>query len=503
MKNATRPDEITAILKKELEGYKESVEEYEIGTVLQVSDGIARVHGLSDVMAGEMVEFDSGVVGVALNLEEDNVGVILMGLDVKIKEGQRVKRTGNIARVPVGEALLGRVVDPMGNPLDGGIPIKASEYRMIETKAPGIVDRQNVHEPVQTGIKVIDALVPVGRGQRQLLVGDRKTGKTSIALDTIINQKGENMMCFYVAIGQKQSSVAETVERLKTAGAMEYTTVISAPASSPAPYQFLAPYAGCAMAEYFRDTGRHALVIFDDLTKQAQAYRQISLLLRRPPGREAFPGDIFYIHSRLLERAAKMSAARGGGSLTALPIVETQGGDVSAYIPTNVISITDGQIQLDTELFNRGQRPAMDVGISVSRVGGDAQIKSMKKAAGSLKVDLAQYRELEAFSQLASDLDPATQRQLARGQRLMRLMIQPRGKTLEVSKQVISIYAASQGFLDNLPVTQVQAYEDSLLRHIENEHAEFLSELRKRRALDDELIGKLKTILTNYKPSLV
>jgi F-type H+-transporting ATPase subunit alpha len=502
MKSALRPDEITSILKKEMEGYQSAAQEYEIGTVLQVSDGIARVHGLSEVLAGELVDFESGVSGMAINLEEDNVGVMIMGLDRQVKEGHIVKRTGKIVEIPCGPELLGRVVDMMGRPLDGGAPIKAAEYRMLETKAPGIIDRQNVHEPLQTGIKIIDALTPIGRGQRQLIVGDRRTGKTAIALDTIINQKNENVKCIYVAIGQKQSTVAEIVEKLKIAGAMEYTTVVCAPASSPAPYQYLAPYAGCAMAEYYRDNGQHALVVYDDLTKQAQAYRQISLLLRRPPGREAYPGDVFYIHSRLLERAAKMSDARGAGSLTALPIIETQGGDVSAYIPTNVISITDGQIQLDTELFNRGQRPAMDVGISVSRVGGDAQIKAMKKAAGSLKVDLAQYRELEAFSQLASDLDASTQKQLNRGARLMALMIQARFYNLEVSKEVISIYAGTQGYLDAYPVNKTQAYEEALFRHIEAEHKDFLVSLRAKKALDDEHIGKLKTILTNFKPNL-
>lgn len=502
MKTTMRPDEITAILKKEMESFTDTAREVAIGTVLQCSDGVARVHGLTEVMAGEMVQFETGVMGMALNLEEENVGVIILGEDSGIKEGQTVKRTERILQVPVGEALLGRVVDALGNPMDGGGPIATKEFRLVDTKAPGIIDRKNVHEPVQTGLKAIDALIPIGRGQRELIIGDRRTGKSTIAIDTILNQKGENMHCFYVAVGQKQSTVAELVDRLRAGGAMEYTTVICAGASAPAPLQYLAPYTGCAMAEYFRDSGRHALAIYDDLTKQAQAYRQISLLLRRPPGREAYPGDVFYIHSRLLERAAKMSDARGGGSLTALPIIETQAGDVSAYIPTNVISITDGQILLDTELFNRGQRPAVDVGISVSRVGGDAQIKAMKKASGSLRVDLAQYRELEAFSQLASDLDASTQRQLARGQRLMKLLVQGRGQTMEVTKQVVSIYAGTNGYLDNVPANKVGAWEEALFRHLETEHLTFLSDLRAKKALDDSTLAKLKTILEAFKPIL-
>jgi F-type H+-transporting ATPase subunit alpha len=497
-----RPDEITNLLKHELESFTDASKEAAIGTVLQCSDGVARVHGLTDVLAGEMVQFDTGVMGMALNLEEENVGVIILGEDSGIKEGMTVRRTERILQVPVGEDLLGRVVDPLGNPIDGGAPIASKHQRLVEIKAPGIIDRKNVHEPVQTGFKAIDALIPIGRGQRELIIGDRRTGKTTIAIDTIINQKGENMHCFYVAIGQKQSSVAEIVDRLRQAGAMSYTTVVMASASMPAPLQFLAPFTACTMAEYFRDSGRHALAIYDDLTKQAQAYRQISLLLRRPPGREAYPGDVFYLHSRLLERAAKMSDARGGGSLTALPIIETQAGDMSAYIPTNVISITDGQILLDTELFNRGQRPSVDVGISVSRVGGDAQVKAMKKAAGSLRVDLAQYRELEAFSQLASDLDAATQRQLNRGARLMKLLVQGRGQTLEIMKQVVSIYAGTNGYLDNVPANKVAAWEESFHRHLETEHAGFMADLRAKKALDDATVAKLKSILENFKPIL-
>ncbi len=499
MEIKVRPDEISDILKKQLKDFDVCCREYEIGTVLQVGDGIARVFGLSDVMAGELVEFENGIVGIAINLEEDNVGVTIFGDDFHIKEGDTVKRTQRIAQVPVGEGLLGRVIDPLGIPLDGGAAIKATEYRNIEIKAPGIVDRQNVCEPLQTGIKAIDAMTPIGRGQRELIIGDRRTGKTAIAIDTILNQKGENIKCIYVAIGQKQSSVAQVVDKLKEAGAMEYTTVICATASMPASLQYISPYCGVTMAEYFRDNGQHALIIYDDLTKQAQAYRQISLLLRRPPGREAYPGDVFYLHSRLLERAAKMSKEKGGGSLTALPIIETQAGDVSAYIPTNVISITDGQIFLDTELFNSGQRPAMSVGISVSRVGGDAQIKAMKQSAGPLRMELAQYRELQAFSQFASDLDPATRKQLARGERLMALLKQSQYRPYPVLNQVISLYAGTHGYLDEIEVRDVLRYEEEMLFYMNSSKKAFIDKLNSKKALNDEIKNELNAILDEFK----
>ena len=453
-----RPEEIASILRKQLSEFDQKVDVSEVGTVLSVGDGIAHVHGLAGVMAGELVEFKDGLTGLALNLEEDNVGIAVFGEDREIKEGDSARRTGRIAAVPVGEGLAGRVVDALGRAIDGGPAIKATQFSKIEVKAPGIIDRADVREPLQTGIKVIDALTPIGRGQRELIIGDRKIGKTSLAIDTIINQRGENVMCFYVAIGQKRSTVVQVCETLKKFGAMEYTTVIAATASDPAPMQYLAPYTGCAMAEYYRDSGRHALIIFDDLTKQAQAYRQLSLLLRRPPGREAFPGDVFYCHSRLLERAAKLSPAKGGGSLTALPIVETQASDISAYIPTNVISITDGQIFLETDAFNAGQRPAINPGISVSRVGGDAQLKGMKQTAGSLRLELAQYRELAGFSQFASDLDAATRKQLDRGRRLMELMKQGVHATIPVAKQVAVIYAGTQGYLDSIPTSKVRTF---------------------------------------------
>ncbi|MFH0919018.1 MAG: F0F1 ATP synthase subunit alpha [Fibrobacterota bacterium] len=499
MEVKVRPDEIAEILKKQLKDFDTAIREYEVGTVLQVGDGIARVHGLSEVMAGELVEFENGLVGLALNLEEDNVGVTIFGEDTHIKEGDTVKRTQRIAQVPVGDALLGRVVDPLGVPIDGGPAIQAAEMRRIEIKAPGIVDRQNVCEPLQTGIKAIDAMTPIGRGQRELIIGDRRTGKTAIAIDTIINQKSENVKCFYVAIGQKQSSVAQVVEKLKEAGAMEYTTVICAPASCAAALQYLSPYCGVTMAEYYRDNGQHALIVYDDRTKQAQAYRQVSLLLRRPPGREAYPGDVFYLHSRLLERAAKMSKARGGGSLTALPIIETQAGDVSAYIPTNVISITDGQIFLDTELFNSGQRPAMNVGISVSRVGGDAQIKAMKQSAGPLRMDLAQYRELAAFSQFASDLDPATRKQRARGERLMQLLKQGQYKPYPVLNQIISIYAGTKGYLDEIDVVDVLRFEEELLLFVNTTQKPFLEKLKSVGAMKDDIKNELNAILDEFK----
>ena len=493
-----RPDEISSIIKDQLKNFEKKETLVEIGSVLQVGDGIARAHGLAGVMAGELVEFSNGMVGMALNLERDNVGITIFGDDRQIKEGDQVKRTQKIAQVPVGEALLGRVVDALGQPIDDGAPISTDETRLIEIKAPGIIDRKNVHEPLQTGIKAIDAMIPIGRGQRELIIGDRSTGKTAIAIDTIINQKGKDVKCFYVAIGQKQSSVANVAEKLKNAGAMEYTTILSATASTSAALQFLAPYSGVAMAEYFRDNGGHALIIYDDLTKQAQAYRQVSLLLRRPPGREAFPGDVFYLHSRLLERAAKLSDNKGGGSLTALPIIETQAGDISAYIPTNVISITDGQIFLDTELFNAGQRPAINVGVSVSRVGGDAQIKAMKKAAGPMKVELQQYAELKAFSQFASDLDEATQKQLKRGLRLMELLKQGQYSPLEVYEQVVSIYAGTKGFLDNVPAADVRQYEKELLEYLQSAGAGLFEKLKEAKALTDDVAKELDVCLENF-----
>ena len=490
-----RLEEITSILRKQLSEFDQKMDVSEVGTVLSVGDGIAHIHGLSGVMAGELVEFKEGLVGLALNLEGDNVGVAVFGEDCEIKEGDGVRRTGRIAEVPVGEGLCGRVVDALGRPIDGGPAIVSQRQAKIEVKAPGIIDRADVREPLQTGIKVIDALTPIGRGQRELIIGDRKTGKTSLAIDTIINQRGENVMCFYVAIGQKRSTVVQVCEKLKKFGAMEYTTVIAATASDPAPMQYLAPYTGCAMAEYFRDSGRHALIIFDDLTKQAQAYRQLSLLLRRPPGREAFPGDVFYLHSRLLERAAKLSPENGGGSLTALPIVETQASDISAYIPTNVISITDGQIFLETDAFNSGQRPAVNPGISVSRVGGDAQLKAMKQTAGSLRLELAQYRELAGFSQFASDLDAATRKQLERGRRLMELMKQGVHATIPVAKQVAIIYAGTQGYLDSIPVAKVGMFEGELFDALDREPSEYLKLFAKEKAMTNDVKAALDTVL--------
>ncbi|MFH1760230.1 MAG: F0F1 ATP synthase subunit alpha [bacterium] len=494
-----RPDEISAILKKQLVDFETSTQEYEVGTVLQVGDGIARVHGLAEVMAGELVEFENGIIGMVLNLEEDNVGITIFGEDVHIREGDTVKRTKQIARVPVGDGVIGRVVNPLGIAIDGGKPIESDTYRPIEIKAPGVIQRQNVCEPLQTGIKPIDAMTPIGRGQRELIIGDRKTGKTAIAIDTIINQKDTDVYCFYVAIGQKQSSVVQVVEKLTEVGAMEYTTVIAATASNPAPLQYIAPYSGVTMAEFYRDNGKHALIVYDDLTKQAQSYRQLSLLLRRPPGREAFPGDVFYLHSRLLERAAKMSNARKGGSLTALPIVETQAGDISAYIPTNVISITDGQIFLESDLFNSGQRPAMNAGLSVSRVGGDAQSKAMKQIAGTLRIELAQFRELEAFSQFASDLDISTQKQLARGERLMMLLRQEQYKPLPVAKQIISIFAGTNGFVDDYEVNKVKRYEDELHEYLDTNQKEYMKKLEQAGAFNDALKKELTEILEKFK----
>ena len=499
MATKIRADEISRILKEQIEKYNTQLEVKETGTVLSVGDGVARVYGLQTVMSGELVEFPGDIFGMVLNLEQDSVGIVIFGEDKNIKEGDTVKRTQRIVEVPVGEALLGRVVDVLGNPIDGKGPIEAKEARVIDLKAPGIVARQPVHEPLQTGIKAIDSMIPIGRGQRELIIGDRQTGKTAIAIDTIINQKGKDVQCFYVAVGQKQSTIALVVEKLREAGALEYTTVISAGAAAPAPMQYLAPYAGTAMAEYFRDSGRHALIVYDDLTKQAQAYRQLSLLLRRPPGREAFPGDVFYVHSRLLERAAKMSDAEGGGSLTALPIIETQEGDISAYIPTNVISITDGQIFLISDLFHKGIRPAVDVGKSVSRVGGAAQIKAMKQVGGTLKLSLAQYRELEAFSAFASDLDDASKAQLARGERLVELLKQAQYTPYEVADQIVGIYAASNGAVDELPVLDVQRFETEFIQFLKQKYSAVISGISKEKKLTDEIKTTLDAAITEFK----
>ena len=496
-----KAEEISSIIKEKIKGFDQRVDVKEMGYVIQVGDNIAKVYGLEGAMAGELLEFPGGVYGVALNLEEDSVGAVLLGEDTGIREGDPVKRTGRIAEVPVGEALVGRVVDAIGMPLDGKGPINAKETRLIEIKAPGVVDRQSVGEPLQTGLKAIDAMIPVGRGQRELIIGDRQTGKTAIAVDTIINQKGLDVYCFYVAIGQKRSTVARVVKTLEDHGAMDYTTVISATASDSASLQFFSPYAGVTMAEYFRDSGKHALIVYDDLSKHATAYRQLSLLLRRPPGREAYPGDVFFLHSRLLERAAKMSEEKGSGSLTALPIIETQAGDVSAYIPTNVISITDGQIFLAADLFYSGIRPAINVGLSVSRVGGSAQIKTMKQVAGTLRLDLAQYREMAAFAQFGSELDKATQAQLARGVRMVELLKQEQYKPMPVADQVISIYAGVNGFIDNVPVNKIRDFEKDLMAYIKEKHANLGSEVKSKKKIDDEFGGQLKQIITEFKKS--
>ena len=501
--------EISSVIKDQIANFETKADVAEVGTVLSVGDGIARVYGLDQVQAGEMVEFPGGIKGMALNLEMDNVGVSIFGDDTGIKEGDTVKRTGEIVDVPVGKELLGRVVDGLGNPIDGKGPIQSSEKRRIELKAPGIIPRQSVSEPMQTGIKALDALVPVGRGQRELIIGDRQTGKTAVAIDTILNQKSvnqsnnekEKLYCIYVAIGQKRSTVAQIVKTLEDNGAMEYTIVVSATASEPAPLQFLSAYTGCTMGEYFRDNGMHALIVYDDLSKQAVAYRQMSLLLRRPPGREAYPGDVFYIHSRLLERAAKMSDEHGGGSLTALPIIETQAGDLSAYIPTNVISITDGQIYLDTNLFNGGVRPAVDVGLSVSRVGGSAQIKAMKKIAGKLRLDLAQFRELEAFAKFASDLDESTAAQITRGRRMVEILKQNQYVPMTTEKQVAIIYAASQGYLDDIELESVKEFEVGLLEHFESKHSECLKEINSSGDISDDLGEKMNKAIEEFKKS--
>src|SRR5438876_7023724 len=493
-----RAAEISDIIREQIKQYEKQLEVRETGMVLSCGDGIARIYGLDRAAAGELIEFPRGIYGIVLNLEEDNVGAAVLGEQQEIKAGDEVRRTGRIAEAPVGEALLGRVVSAPGQPVDGKGPIKTTATRRIELKAPGIIVRQPVREPLQTGIKAIDAMIPIGRGQRELIIGDRQTGKTAIALDTIINQRGGDVSCFYVAIGQKRSTVAQVVDKLVREGAMDYTTVVMASASDPAPLQFIAPYSGCSMGEYFRDSGRHALVIYDDLSKHAAAYRQLSLLLRRPPGREAYPGDVFYLHSRLLERAAKMSDARGGGSLTALPVIETQAGDVSAYIPTNVISITDGQIFLESDLFYSGVRPAVNVGISVSRVGGNAQVKAMKKVAGPLRLELAQYREMAAFAQFGSDLDAATKRQLDRGQRLVEVMKQGQYVPQPVEKQIVIIYAATNGHLDGLPVAAIQRYEHELYAFIEAKHGAVPTLLRAKKELTDDVRAKIDAALTDF-----
>ena len=498
MSTTMRPEEISGIIKERIANFESKLKVDEVGTVLTVGDGVARIFGLKNAMAGELVEFDGGTKGMVLNLESNNVGVAVLGDDPTIKEGTNVKRTEKIVSVPVGEALLGRVVNAIGEPIDGQGEIATTEYAQVEEKAPGIIPRKSVHEPLQTGIKAIDSMIPIGRGQRELIIGDRKTGKTAVAIDTILNQKGKDVKCIYVAIGQKQSTVRLVVEKLKEAGAMDYTTVVVASASHSAPLQYLAPYTGVTMGEYFRDRGQHSLIIYDDLTKQAQAYRQMSLLLRRPPGREAFPGDVFYLHSRLLERAAKMSDEKGAGSLTALPIIETQEGDVSAYIPTNVISITDGQIFLETNLFNAGIRPAVNVGLSVSRVGGSAQVKGMKKVAGTLRLDLAQFRELEAFSQFGSDLDEATQRQLAKGARLVELLKQGQYAPLEVMDQVVGIYAATKGHFDVVPVSKIRDAEKDLLEFIKSRHADLYNAVNEKKVIDGDNESKLVDVIKNF-----
>lgn len=494
-----RPDEVAKILETHLESYKKEVGEVGVGTVLEVGDGIARIYGLQDVMASELIEFPNGVVGMALNLEEDNVGCIIMGPDTDIKEGDTVKRSGRIIDVPVGKAMVGRVVNALGEPLDGKGPIITSDRRYIETRAPGVVERQPVKESLATGLKAVDSMIPIGRGQRELIIGDRQTGKTAIAVDTILNQKGEDVHCIYVSVGQKMSNVVSIVNVLEQNGAMEYTTVVVASASDPSPLQYIAPYAGCSMGEYYRDNGGHALVIYDDLSKHAQAYRQVSLLLRRPPGREAYPGDIFYLHSRLLERAAKLSDDLGGGSLTALPIIETQAGDVSAYIPTNVISITDGQIYLEPDLFYAGVRPAINVGVSVSRVGSSAQKKAMKTVTGQLKLDLARYWDLQAFAQFASDLDKATLAQLARGERIVEVLKQPQYSPVPLHDQVYIIYAATNGYLDDIPVSECRRFEQEMYAFMEDRYPDLGHKVQKTGVLDDASLETLKKALTEFK----
>src|SRR5262245_56901726 len=493
-----RAEEITKILKQQLQGFAAGVDVQEVGSVLSVGDGIARLHGLERCMAGELLEFPHGVMGIALNLEEDSVGAVLMGETHEIREGDQVKRTRRIMSVPVGDAMVGRVVNALGQAIDGKGPIATKEFGALEKIAPGVVDRQPVREPLETGIKAIDSMVNIGRGQRELIIGDRQTGKTAVAVDTIINQKGNGVICIYNAIGQKESTVAQVVKTLEDFGAMEYSIVVAASASDPAPLLYISPYSACTIGEYFRDNGKHALCVYDDLSKHAQAYREISLLLRRPPGREAYPGDVFYLHSRLLERAAKLNKDNGGGSLTALPIIETQAGDLSAYIPTNVISITDGQIFLESDLFNQGIRPAINVGNSVSRVGGSAQIKAMRQVAGSLRLDLAQYRELAAFAQFGSDLDQATQRQLNRGKRLTEILKQPQYRPLPVERQVAIVFAATNGYLDSVPVERLAEYQAGMYRFFETRHPAVLSNIRDKKILDDELKAALKAALEDF-----
>lgn len=498
-----RPEEISALIKQQIENYQSEVQVYDVGTVIQVGDGIARIHGLEKVMAGELLEFSNGAIGMAFNLEVNNVGAVILGTVVGIKEGDTVKRTGRIAQVPVGEAMVGRVVNPLGQPIDGRGPIETKEFRPIESPAPGVIDRKSVHEPLQTGIKSIDSMIPIGRGQRELIIGDRQTGKTAIAIDTIINQKGNGMICIYVAIGQKQSTVSQVVETLRKHGAMDYTIVVSASASDPAPLLFLAPYAGVSMGEYFMYKGGHVLCVYDDLSKQAAAYREMSLLMRRPPGREAYPGDVFYLHSRLLERAAKLSDKLGGGSLTALPFIETQAGDIAAYIPTNVISITDGQIFLESDLFNSGVRPAVNVGLSVSRVGGSAQIKAMKQVAGTIKTDLAQYRELQAFAQFGSDLDKATQARLERGARTVEIMKQGQYQPMSVERQIVSLWAVKEGHLDSIAVESVLRFESEWLAFIDTNYPQITKGIVEGKALTDELLALLNEAVTKFKATFV
>jgi F-type H+/Na+-transporting ATPase subunit alpha len=498
-----RADEITQLIRQQIENYESKIAVDEVGTVISLGDGIARVYGLDKVMAGELLAFPHDLAGIAMNLEEDQVGVVLLGEYTEIKEGDEVKRTGRIMSVPVGDALIGRVVNSLGQPIDDKGPIATDKFIALERLAPGVIDRQPVREPMATGLKAIDSMIPIGRGQRELIIGDRQTGKTAVALDTIINNKGNDLICIYNAVGQKRSSIAQVVKILSDAGAMDYTIVVAASASEPAPMQYISPYAACAMGEYFRDTKRHALVIYDDLSKHAASYREISLLLRRPPGREAYPGDVFYLHSRLLERAAKLSDKNGSGSLTALPIIETQAGDVSAYIPTNVISITDGQIFLETDLFNSGVRPAVNVGISVSRVGGSAQIKAMRQVAGSMKLELAQYRELAAFAQFGSDLDKATQAQLNRGQRLVEILKQGQFSPLPFSKQILIIFAGTNGFLDDMPVEQVRAFEAELYKFVDTTNAGLLRTIMEKKILDDNLKAELSRVIKEAKETFV
>jgi F-type H+-transporting ATPase subunit alpha len=498
-----KADEITQLIRQQIENYESKIAVDEVGTIITLGDGIARVHGLDKVMAGELLSFPHDIAGIAMNLEEDQVGVVILGEYTELKEGDEVKRTGRIMSVPVGENMIGRVVNALGEPIDDKGPIATEQFIALERLAPGVIDRQPVREPMATGLKAIDSMIPIGRGQRELIIGDRQTGKTAVALDTIINSKGNNLICIYNAIGQKRSSIAQVVKILEDAGAMEYTIVVAASASEPAPMQYIAPYAACAMGEYFRDTKRHALVIYDDLSKHAASYREISLLLRRPPGREAYPGDVFYLHSRLLERAAKVSDKNGGGSLTALPIIETQAGDVSAYIPTNVISITDGQIFLETDLFNSGVRPAVNVGISVSRVGGSAQIKAMRQVAGSMKLELAQFRELAAFAQFGSDLDKATQAQLNRGQRLVELLKQGQFSPLPFSKQILIIFAGTGGFLDDLPINQVREFESELYKYVDATNPGLLRAIMEKKTLDDALKAEMTTVIKQCKETFV